>query len=262
MPTRLLTVDAFTDTAFSGNPAAVALFDSEPPAATMQAIAAELNLSETAFPTRRDDGAWNLRWFTPLAEVDLCGHATLASAHVLFTEGLHEGPVTFHSRSGPLVCRADDGITMNFPAARATPAEAVPGLAAALGAEVQTVALSYDIMAVLESPEAVRELSPDLEAVAALDTRAVVVTSAGDVDGGDAHFVSRVFAPRVGIPEDPVTGSAHCITGPYWAAELGINPLRAHQVSARGGRLRVNVVGDRVELTGRATTVLDAKLMV
>lgn len=274
MTIRILQVDAFTATPYTGNPAAVAVIDGGdiagwPADAALQALALEMNLSETAFPRRRPDGQWDLRWFTPATEVDLCGHATLATAHALFQLGLAgadgTGEITFHTRSGPLVCRAgtaaDGAITMDFPRAEAGPCGPVDGLAEALGAEVIDQGRSFDLVAQLASPEAVAALRPDLAALALIDTRAVVVTAAGDLDGGPAHFVSRVFGPRVGVPEDPVTGSAHCITGPWWGERLGLTELEAHQVSARGGRMRVRLAGDRVELTGHAVTVLDGTLL-
>lgn len=276
MPIRILQVDAFTSVPYTGNPAAVAVIDGGdvpewPTDAALQAVALEMNLSETAFPRRRPDGQWDLRWFTPATEVDLCGHATLATAHALFQLGLAggdggpTGEITFHTRSGPLICRADStgagAITMDFPRAEAEPCGPVDGLAEALGAEVVDQGRSFDLVAQLASPAEVAALQPDLTALARIDTRAVIVTAAGDLDGGPAHFVSRVFGPRVGVPEDPVTGSAHCITGPWWGERLGLTELDAHQVSARGGRMRVRLAGDRVELTGQAVTVLDGTLL-
>ena len=264
MTIPLIQVDAFTDTPFRGNPAAVALIDGPLDDARLQAIAAEMNLSETAYPLRRPDGDWELRWFTPATEVDLCGHATLGTAHVLFERGLVESDsITFHTRSGALICRLqDDGILMDFPTAGTEPCSPIDGLAEALGAEVIAQARSFDIVAQLADADVVARLTPDLSAVAELDTRAVVVTAAGDIDGGDADFVSRVFAPRAGIPEDPVTGSAHTITGPWWAERLGRSELRAHQVSARGGHMLVRVLGDRTQLIGSAVTVMEATLLV
>ena len=263
MPSTIVQVDAFTDRPFAGNPAAVALLDRPHDDGFLQHLAAEMNLSETAFPARRDDGDWDLRWFTPATEVDLCGHATLATAHVLFDRGLLEGDVVrFHTRSGVLTCRRDSaGIVMDFPSSPASPCDPVAGLADALGVEVVAQARSFDLLAELASPEVVASVRPDFAALAAIDTRAVLVTAAGDVDDGDADFVSRVFAPRVGIDEDPVTGSAHCISGPWWAARLGKSELRAHQVSARGGRLELRVRDDRVELVGKAVTVFEGELV-
>ncbi len=199
---------------------------------------------------------------TPAAEVDLCGHATLGTVHVLAELGLAPAtPIRFHTRSGILTCTtSDDGITMDFPSSPAAPSGPIDGLADALGADVVDQGVAFDILAQLESPEAVAALTPDIGALEGIDARAVIVTAAGDVDGGPADFVSRVFAPNVGIAEDPVTGSAHCISGPWWAERLGRTELAAHQVSARGGRLAVVVDGDRVRLTGRAVTVLDGTL--
>jgi PhzF family phenazine biosynthesis protein len=264
MTIPLIQVDAFADEPFRGNPAAVALFDELPDDTRLQSIAAEMNLAETAFPLPRDDGDWDLRWFTPAIEVDLCGHATLGTAHVLFERGLVDADeMTFHTRSGPLICRRqEDGIVMDFPTADVEPCGPIEGLAEALGAEVAAQARSFHVIAQLADAETVAELTPDLTAVATVDTRVVIVTAAGDVDGGDADFVSRVFAPLAGIPEDPVTGSAHTISGPWWAERLGRNELRAHQVSPRGGRMLVRVLGDRTELIGTAITVMEGNLLV
>ncbi len=275
MSIRVIQIDAFTERPFAGNPAAVALLDNPADDELLQAIAEEMNLSETAFPRRRDDGDWNLRWFTPATEVELCGHATLATVHALTELGLVDAAaaeIRFHTLSGVLTCwLADDGIVMDFPASPPEPCEPIEGLAEALGVEVVDQARSFDVLAQLESAEVVAGLQPDLGALADVDTRAVIVTAAGDVevgshdagpDGGPADFVSRVFAPRVGIAEDPVTGSAHCITGPWWAERLSKEVLEAHQVSARGGRMTVALRGDRVELTGQAVTVLDGTLQI
>ncbi len=264
MSIRIIQVDAFTDQPFKGNPAAVALMESVADDAFLQALALEMNLSETAYPLRRSDGDWDLRWFTPAAEVDLCGHATLGTAHALFEEGLVDGDeVRFHTRSGLLICRrSSDGLVMDFPASPAELCDPIDGLAEALGVNVVAQGRSFDLVAEVDSPDTVRALSPDLAAIARIDTRAVIVTAAGDIDGGGADFVSRVFGPRVGVDEDPVTGSAHCITGPWWAERLGRTDLTAHQVSPRGGRLGVQVDGDRVHLTGKAVTVMTGTLTV
>jgi len=270
MSTPIIQVDAFTDQPFAGNPAAVALLDDQRPDSFLQALALEMNLSETAYPMRRDDGDWDLRWFTPAAEVDLCGHATLATAHVLFEQDLVGDEVTFHTRSGALVCKREgSGIAMDFPSSPCEPSGPIDGLAEALGATVVDQGVSFDVLAQLESPEAVAALEPDMGLLAQLDTRAVVATAAGDVAGGAADFVSRVFAPAVGIPEDPVTGSAHCILAPWWADRLesaqaadGVPSFAAHQISPRGGRLQVELHGDRVRLVGQAVTVMTAELRV
>jgi PhzF family phenazine biosynthesis protein len=263
MPLTITQVDAFADRPFGGNPAAVAITEEPLPEELMQAIALEMNLSETAFAVQRPDGDWDLRWFTPLAEVDLCGHATLATAHCLFERGAAGGGVTFHTRSGPLVCSQDEGgILMDFPTSFAEPCDPIAGLSEALGAEVVAQGRSFDVVAEVADAGVVASLTPDLAALADIDTRAVVVTASGDIDGGDADFVSRVFGPRVGIPEDPVTGSAHTILGPWWATRLGRDVLKAHQVSARGGRMSVRVRGERTELVGRAITVMEGTLLV
>ncbi|MEU0570893.1 PhzF family phenazine biosynthesis isomerase [Nonomuraea sp. NPDC005983] len=253
---RVFTVDAFTDSPFQGNPAAVCLLESSAPDTWMQAVAAEMNLSETAFLLGD-----SLRWFTPMVEVSLCGHATLGTAHVLYSTGAATGRLEFTTASGTLtVNRSPDGmITMDFPAKEVTPTTAPPNLEKALGAAVEQVGKSnLDLLVELESEEAVRTLTPDIEALRAIDARGVIVTARGT----NTDFVSRFFAPRVGIPEDPVTGSAHCALAPYWAARLGRNDLVGAQLSKRGGLVRVTAKGDRVDLSGRAVTVLTADLHV
>ena len=264
MDFNLFQVDAFTDSPFSGNPAAVALVDSFTSSERLQEIAAEMNLSETAFPMRRADGSWDLRWFTPTTEVDLCGHATLATAHVLFERAMvNDDPVVFHTRSGQLTCRPSDaGYTMEFPASPPTSIEPVHGLAEALGVTVAECAQDFDVLALLESPQTVLNLQPDLDALAKIETRAVIVTAEGDIDGGRADFVSRVFCPRFGVPEDPVTGSSHCILGPWRGHRLSKSDLHAHQVSPRGGRMTVRLHGPTVLLEGQAITVFEAYLKV
>jgi len=259
---RLFQVDAFTEDAFAGNPAAVCLLGGPAEARWMQSVASEMNLSETAFLEPRPAG-YGLRWFTPVAEVGLCGHATLASAHVLYETGL-AGPadhVKFDSVSGPLTARRDDGLlVLDFPARPAEPAPPAAGLLAALGAAspVWTGQAKDDIMVVLGREEEVTGLRPDIEALATLGTRGVIVTAPAARPGAD--FVSRFFAPGVGIAEDPVTGSAHCTLGPYWAGRLGRPDLTGYQASARGGRVKVRVEGDRVLLAGRAVTVFSGEL--
>jgi PhzF family phenazine biosynthesis protein len=254
--TRIWVVDAFTDRPFSGNPAGVCLLEAAPDEDWMRAVAAELRHSETAFAVARADGDWDLRWFTPTGvEVDLCGHATLATAHVIGRDA------RFHTRSGVLSARVGDEITLDFPANPPVAAEAPPGLAAALGAEpeeVHWVPALRELIAVLADEEMVRELAPDLDALAGLDrVRGVVVTARGE---RDADFVSRVFLPAAGIPEDPVTGGAHTALAPLWAQRLGRDELVGHQASARGGYVRTRLRGDRVELSGRAVTVLEGEL--
>ena len=256
---RLFTVDAFTDRPFAGNPAAVALLRAPQPDVWMRALAAEMNLSETAFVVPHDDGTLGLRWLTPTVEVDLCGHATLATAHVLWEQGLValDEPAVFETRSGRLTCRRAEGgwIEMDFPATPPDAAPAPPGLAAALGAQpVWTGRSRFDLFVRLGTAAEVRALAPDAAAAAALGMRGVIVTAPGD-DGFD--FVSRFFAPGSGVAEDPVTGSAHCALAPYWAADLGRAVLRGYQASARGGVVEVEPRGDRVLLRGQAVTMFE-----
>lgn len=248
-------VDAFAGRVFAGNPAAVCLLESWPDDGLLQAIAAENNLSETAFLVRQAEG-FDLRWFTPAKEVALCGHATLAAAKVLFDlRGWPEETIRFRTRRHGVLTVAKRGefFEMDFPA---LPAYAVPvpeGLGAALGVEPrQVLASTDDWLAVLDDEETVRNLKPDLAAVATFNCRCLVPTARGRT----ADFVSRAFAPRYGIPEDPVTGSAHCALAPYWAGVLGKQELRAVQVSARGGEVQCRVAGDRVKLAGQAAVYL------
>jgi PhzF family phenazine biosynthesis protein len=225
----------------------------------MQAVAREMNLSETAFLVRRPDG-FDLRWFTPTVEVDLCGHATLASAHTLWEEGhLAAGAqARFHTRSGLLTAdRVGDWIELDFPAKRESPAPAPEGLAAALGAEPKYVGKNaFDYIVELDSEATVRTLTPNHAELAKLPVRGVIVTSRA----ADYDFVSRFFAPGSGVAEDPVTGSAHCCLGPFWSARLGKTAFLAYQASPRGGVVRVRVAGDRVQLGGQAVTVLRGQL--
>ena len=261
MGLRIVQVDAFTDTPFRGNPAAVCVLPDERDAAWMQAVALEMNLSETAFLLRRQDG-FGLRWFTPAVEVDLCGHATLASAHVLWEDGHlpRETQARFHTRSGLLTAdRRGEWIEMDFPAKREEPASAPPGLTQALGVAPKYVGRNqFDYLVEVDSEETVRSLKPDHTALTKLPVRGVIVT--GRAATHEFDFVSRFFAPGAGIPEDPVTGSAHCALGPFWAARLGKKELVAYQASARGGVIRVRVNGDRVILGGQAVTVLRGEL--
>ncbi|MER7503249.1 PhzF family phenazine biosynthesis protein [Nonomuraea pusilla] len=253
---RLFTVDAFTDKAFQGNPAAVCLLDSPASESWMQGVAAEMNLSETAF--LHGD---SLRWFTPKVEVTLCGHATLATAHVLYSTGAASGPVEFSTASGTLTVnrRSDDLITMDFPAKEVTQDTVPEGLEKALGATPSYVGRSaLDLLVELDSEETVRGLAPDVAALAAVGARGVIVTARGT----STDFVSRFFAPNVGVPEDPVTGSAHCALAPYWGRRLGRAEMVGAQLSARGGLVHVRVDGDRVHLAGRAVTVLSGTLHV
>jgi len=257
MAIPLFQVDAFTETPYRGNPAAVCLLDAPAPDGWMQDVAAEMNLSETAFAWREGE-ARRLRWFTPCVEVDLCGHATLATAHVLFARG--ERGARFLTRSGELVAARRGGwIELDFPALPVRESPPPAGLAAALGAAPVGVGESrFDCVVELESEEVVRGLHPDFAALAALDARGVIVTSRGVKH----DFVSRCFFPGVGIDEDPVTGSAHCALAPYWAARLGRAEMTGYQASPRGGVVRVRLAGDRVFLSGRAVTVLEGRLVV
>lgn len=259
MPLPLFVVDAFTSRPFAGNPAAVCLLDGPRPDAWMQALAAEMNLAETAFLQIEGDGL-RLRWFTPKAEVVLCGHATLASAHVLWAEGVREPVLRFHTRSGLLTAaREGDSIILDFPAMRAAPVSEDPGLAQALGVGLRHLACNgMDYLVEVADEATLRALKPDLAAVAQLPVRGVIVTAAS----AEYDFVSRFFAPRVGVPEDPVTGSAHCALGPFWAERLGKTELRAYQASPRGGEVNLSVRGDRVQLAGRAVTVVRGQVVV
>jgi len=259
-------VDAFTARPFEGNPAAVCLLAAPAEESWMRQVARELNLSETAF-LHREGGSFALRWFTPAAEVDLCGHATLASAHWLWESGAAAGAeaIAFETRSGTLTAvRTGPWIAMDFPAKPAS--EAVPGaghapkLAQALGTAPVAFAVSqFDALVEVASEAVVRALRPDVGALAALPYRGVIVTARASSPGFD--FVSRFFAPAVGVPEDPVTGSAHCVLGPYWHRKLGKSDLLAYQASARGGVVRVGVRGDRVLLGGQAVTVWRGELV-
>lgn len=259
---RLFQVDAFTGAAFGGNPAAVCLLGGPADPAWMQAAASEMNLSETAFVEPRA-GGYGLRWFTPAAEVALCGHATLASAHVLYETGLAAPgeEIRFASASGPLTARREDGmIALDFPARPAAPAAPPPGLLRALGLDgaVWTGRSADDIVVVLAEEAQVTALQPDIPRLADAGARGVIVTAPATRPGAD--FVSRFFAPAVGVPEDPVTGSAHCTLAPYWAGRLGRAGLTGYQASPRGGTVRVRDAGDRVTLSGHAVTVFSGHL--
>ena len=232
-------------------------------AAWMQLVAREMNLAETAFLLRREDG-FSLRWFTPTVEVDLCGHATLASAHVLWEEGhLAAGETArFHSRSGLLTASRRDGcIWLDFPALPEKAAPAPAGLDRALGATVRYFGVNpLDSLAEVDSEETVRAIQPDLTLLRTFGGRGLIVTAASRAGAG-YDFVSRFFAPGAGIDEDPVTGSAHCCLGPFWSARLGKNELTGYQASSRGGFVRVRCLGERVELGGHAVTVLRGTLV-
>jgi len=257
---RIFVVDAFTSRPFAGNPAAVCLVEGERDDAWRRAVAAEMNLPETAF-VERDGDAYSLRWFTPAVEADLCGHATLAAAHVLWEVGEAGDVLRFHTRSGLLTAERDgDQIVLDFPADPPEPVGEPEGLAAALGcAPVWTGRGRFDLVVEMADAGTVRSLSPDLAAIAGFDVRAVVVTARGEPEDG-ADFVSRVFSPQTGIDEDPVTGSAHCTLAWVWAVRLGRTELSGYQASARGGYVRVRLAGDRVILAGSAVTVLRGEL--
>jgi len=269
MSIPIVQVDAFAAAPFTGNPAAVCILDQPADARWMQNVALEMNLSETAFLWREDDG-YRLRWFTPQAEVDLCGHATLASAHVLWEDG-HLRPdetARFATRSGTLLAERraagaeDFRIWMDFPATPVEPVTDTPERAAvlaALGCRASFVGKNrFDWLVALADEDAVAALAPDLSALARTPARGVIVTAPAATD--DVDFVSRFFAPAVGVPEDPVTGSAHCALAPYWAAKLGRDEMKATQASQRGGEVRVVVAGERVKLGGHAVTTLRGEL--
>ncbi len=260
MKLPLYQVDAFASEVFRGNPAAVVPLDRWLDERTMQSIAGENNLSETAFFVR-EGGGFRIRWFTPEAEVKLCGHATLASAHVLF-EKVEPGrnAVEFASQSGPLhVVRDGDRLVLDFPAWTPEPAPPPAGLREALGAApAETYRATTDWLLVFENEAAVRALVPDFGALARVDARGIIATAPGT----DVDFVSRFFAPRVGVNEDPVTGSAHCGLTPYWAKRLGRTSLRARQISKRGGELECELAGDRVRIAGRASLYLEGSITI
>jgi predicted PhzF superfamily epimerase YddE/YHI9 len=255
-------VDAFAGAPFAGNPAAVVLLVDWPADAVLQRMATEHNLSETAFLVRRQ-GWYEIRWFTPTVEVDLCGHATLAAAHVLFRHAGHrEAAVEFRSQSGPLgVERAGDLCVLDFPSRPAEPCEAPDALVRGLDRKPLEVLKARDYLAVFADEREVRALAPDMGVIAGLECTGVIATAPGPA-GGAYAFVSRFFAPQVGIPEDPVTGSAHCTLVPYWAARLGQRKLAARQVSARGGELWCEDAGLRVKIGGRAVTYLQGEVEI
>ena len=261
MHIRITHVDAFADRPFAGNPAAVCLLQEAPPAAWMQAVAAELNLPATAFLVRRGAG-FDLRWFSPAAELALCGHATLASAHVLWETGElgEDEQARFQTRGGLLIAGRRDGwIEIDLPARPDEPVAAPPELIAAIGVEPRYVGRNeLDYLVELPGEAAVRALQPDLVRLAQIEMRVLIVTARASTPPYDV--VSRFFAPSMGIPEDPVTGSAHCCLGPFWSRRLGKDAFLAYQASQRGGTLRVRVAGDRVILGGQAVTILQGEL--
>ena len=263
MPLKIVQVDAFTNRPFAGNPAAVCVLPTPRDERWMQDVAREMNLSETAFLQPAEDG-YALRWFTPAVEVALCGHATLASAHVLWEDGhLPAGrQARFHTKSGLLTAdRNGEWIELDFPATPPAPAPAPAGLVAALGVSPRWVGRStFDYLVELDSEDAVRGLRPDFVALERVEARGLIVTSRGGTQGFD--FVSRFFAPRAGVPEDPATGSAHCALTPFWSERLNKTEMTGYQASPRGGVVRVRLNGPRVVLGGQAVTVLRGELAV
>jgi len=265
-------VDAFTSRVFKGNPAAVCLLDEPRPAEWMQNVAAEMNLSDTAFVVPRPDGGFDLRWFTPAIEIPLCGHATLATAHALWDTGrlAQDQEARFHTLSGWLTAsRNDGGIEMDFPALFADQAELPNAVKEALDIKPLAVVVNRrkdgsdgNFLVELESESTVRNVRPDFEKLRRAVNVGVIITAPGDPSGDSRYdFVSRYFACYAGIDEDPVTGSAHCMLTPYWAAKLGKTVMSAYQASARGGEVRVRLNGDRVILGGDAVTVLRGSLL-
>jgi len=254
-------VDAFTDRPFAGNPAAVYVLPAWRDARWLQLVAREMNLSETAYLVKNADG-FDLRWFTPKVEVDLCGHATLASAHALWTQGHSDAAeLRFATRSGTLTAQRRGGqIELDFPSTPPQPADPPPNLLDALGAKASYVGRNkFDYLVAVESEAVLRGLKPDFTRLAALPVRGIIVTARSAEPSFD--FVSRFFAPASGVDEDPVTGSAHCCLAPYWGRKLGKEAMRAYQASERGGVIGVRVAGDRVFLAGTAVTVTRGELL-
>ena len=262
MVCKMFQVDAFTDKAFAGNPAAVCILTEPRDTTWMQSVAAEMNLAETAFLLKQEN-VFNLRWFTPTIEVDLCGHATLASAHVLWEAAYlkPDQPARFSTRSGLLTCeRKGAWIEMDFPAEPEGKTSPPPDLENALGIAASYVGKNrFDYLVEVDSEDTVRKLKPNFGLLGEIPTRGIIVTSRASSPGYD--FVSRFFAPRAGIPEDPVTGSAHCCLGPFWKSRLHKDEFVAYQASARGGVVRVRLGGNRVYLGGQAVTVLRGELV-
>jgi len=257
---KIYQVDAFTEEPFKGNPAGVCILEEKKPDKWMQDTAGEMNLPETAFLYPMDQG-YSLRWFTPNSEIDLCGHATLASAHILWERGYlkKDQEAYFHTKSGLLTAKLEEGwIQLNFPATPEEKADAPEGLIEALGVNpIYTGRSVFDYLVELDSEESVRNIKPDFEKLLKVRTRGVIVTA----KSSEYDFVSRFFAPAIGVPEDPVTGSAHCCLGPYWMKKLGKDTFIAYQASGRGGVLKVRVAGERVLLMGKAVTVLEGDLL-
>jgi predicted PhzF superfamily epimerase YddE/YHI9 len=262
MGQEIFQVDAFTDTPFAGNPAAVCILPAAAAEDWMQHLANEMNLSETAFLVRQKDG-FDLRWFTPAVEVELCGHATLASAHILWERGFlpPDRQARFYTRSGLLTAvRKDSWIELDFPAEPERQTDVPEGLLKAFGVPAQYVGKNrFDFLIELESAKTLRKMVPDFTVLSTVSSRGFIVTSRSDSSQYD--FISRFFAPAAGINEDPVTGSAHCCLGPYWAKKLGRKELTAYQASARGGAVRVRVGDDRVYIGGQAITVMRGTLL-
>ncbi len=259
---KIYCVDAFTGKPYTGNPAAVCLLPAKKPDEWMQSVAREMNLSETAFLVPVKEGEYNLRWFTPLTQVDLCGHATLAAAHILWQTGVFSGGrITFRTKSGPLTAsRADNGVELDFPLIESERAGPQPELLEALGVTdpVEVMKAGPDYLVEARSEVDVKKIDPDFTKLRKVNMRGVMVTAPGS--DPEIDFVSRFFAPAAGIDEDPVTGSAHCALGPYWGGLLIKSELRARQISARGGELSVRLNGDRVILTGKAVKVWEGTL--
>lgn len=255
-------VDAFANQIFEGNPAAVCILDEWLPDAIMQAIAGELNLSETAFAVKRSDDDYRIRWFTPTTEVDLCGHATLATAHVMYEHKQHSPePIRFHSRSGPLVAFQDEfGIGLDFPSQGSTPTPITPEIEQAINIYPKEAYDGEDLILMLSDASQVMVLEPNFSAIKALPYRGVCVTAPGNGHGPD--FVSRFFAPQSGVNEDPVTGSIHTKLALIYALKLGKTEFLAKQLSARGGELRVSLQGNRVFLSGKAHTVMRSTMLL
>ncbi|RAP78002.1 PhzF family phenazine biosynthesis protein [Paenibacillus montanisoli] len=264
MSISIAIIDAFTSIPFRGNPAAVCLLEEPRNEQWMQDVAAEMNLSETAFLEPREDGSYGLRWFTPTVEMELCGHATLASAHYLWENShLPQGRIAaFHTRSGLLTAeQTENGIRLNFPAEPAAPVKAPEELIQGLGLIPRYVGLNrMDYLVEVDSVQTVQSLKPDFAMLARVDARGIIVTSKGTGKPGDYDFISRCFYPASGCKEDPVTGSAHCALAPYWQRRLRQNAFTAYQASARGGELYIELANDRVLMTGQAVTVLNGQL--
>jgi PhzF family phenazine biosynthesis protein len=269
---RIRIVDAFTDRPFTGNPAGVLLLDHDtfPEDSRLQSIALEVNHAETAFAHRLPEGGdadWALRWFTPVAEVAMCGHATLATAHVLRTTGAHTGPVRFATLSGVLIAtpHEDGSLTLDFPTAPLTPVEVPDGVAEALGAEplatFDTGPNTGDLLIEVADEKTVRGLTPDHRALARYSERGIIATARAEDPSQGYDFVSRCFFPNIGIDEDPVTGSAHTALAPYWSERLGRPGLTGLQASPRSGLVRTELRGDRTLLTGHAVTVIEGELL-